>query len=207
MSVRLIIARHGNTFEDGEEPRRVGIRTDLPLTDKGRAQAMAIGRWLKSHPPLPAAIFCGRLSRVRNTAALAMAGAGLALHIQPDAMFNEIDYGPDENRPEADVAKRLGEKALKDWEERAIPPSGWHANPGIIISDWKNFAARLSSDYDGCTILAVTSNGIARFAPYITGDFEGFRKKYPLKIGTGAVCVLEGDKGKWAVRQWNLRPE
>jgi transcriptional regulator GlxA family with amidase domain len=29
----LIIARHGNTFEDGETPRRVGARTDLPLSE------------------------------------------------------------------------------------------------------------------------------------------------------------------------------
>ena len=41
---RLYIARHGNTFEAGEAPRRVGRRTDLPLTAAGRAQAEALGR-------------------------------------------------------------------------------------------------------------------------------------------------------------------
>ena len=28
----LVVIRHGNTFEADEEPRRVGARTDLPLT-------------------------------------------------------------------------------------------------------------------------------------------------------------------------------
>ena len=30
MTTRLIIARHGNTFEKGQTPTRVGGRTDLP---------------------------------------------------------------------------------------------------------------------------------------------------------------------------------
>ena len=32
---RLVIVRHGNTFEAGEPPRRIGARTDLPLTATG----------------------------------------------------------------------------------------------------------------------------------------------------------------------------
>ena len=38
----LIIARHGNTFDKGDIPTRVGARTDLPLVEKGRAQAKAL---------------------------------------------------------------------------------------------------------------------------------------------------------------------
>jgi broad specificity phosphatase PhoE len=42
---RIVIVRHGNTFEAGETPRRIGARTDLPLTADGQAQADALGRW------------------------------------------------------------------------------------------------------------------------------------------------------------------
>ena len=51
--ITLVIARHGNTFESGETPRRVGARTDLPLTEKGRQQAQAIGHYLKEHDLIP----------------------------------------------------------------------------------------------------------------------------------------------------------
>ena len=33
--MRLILARHGNTFEAGETPVWVGAREDLPLTARG----------------------------------------------------------------------------------------------------------------------------------------------------------------------------
>ena len=39
---QLLIVRHGNTFETGETPRRVGLRTDLPLSSSGRKQANAL---------------------------------------------------------------------------------------------------------------------------------------------------------------------
>ncbi|MGA3882329.1 histidine phosphatase family protein, partial [Bacillus pumilus] len=39
----FVIVRHGNTFAAGEPPRRIGARTDLPLTAQGQAQAEALG--------------------------------------------------------------------------------------------------------------------------------------------------------------------
>ncbi|HBH26642.1 MAG TPA: hypothetical protein DDX54_04495 [Rhodospirillaceae bacterium] len=63
MITTLIIARHGNTFAPGAEPRRVGGRTDLPLVAKGRAQAQALGRTLGALtlPPLPQGMTLRRL--------------------------------------------------------------------------------------------------------------------------------------------------
>ena len=54
---------------------------------------------------------------------------------------------------------------------------------------------------------ASKSNGIARFAPHLTGDFEGFAQKHPLKISTGAACVLSYDGGRWHIIGWNVRPQ
>ena len=45
----LIIARHGNTFNPGDTPTRVGKHTDMPLVEKGEAQGRALGRYLKEH--------------------------------------------------------------------------------------------------------------------------------------------------------------
>ena len=63
----LIIARHGNTFEDGEPPRRVGARTDLPLTNKGRMQARAVGLWLKENKLMPDVVYSSTLQRTIET--------------------------------------------------------------------------------------------------------------------------------------------
>lgn len=201
----LIIARHGNTFEKDEPPRRVGGRTDLPLTEAGRAQARAIGHWIKQSGYYPEAVYCSQLSRTKETAELALREAGYKEPVYPLAIFNEIDYGPDENLPEDMVLMRIGETAMNAWEDRAEVPDGWNFDPARCIEDWKNFAAHMIEDRQDC-VMVVTSNGIARFAPHITGDFQAFREKYPLKISTGAVCVLEFDSGRWAVKHWNAKP-
>jgi 2,3-bisphosphoglycerate-dependent phosphoglycerate mutase len=201
----LIIARHGNTFEKGETPRRVGARTDLPLVESGRAQSRAIGAWLKQNGHYPEAVYSSQLRRTKETAEIALKEAGYKEPVFPLAIFNEIDYGPDENLPEDAVIARVGEKALQDWDRSAVVPPGWNFDPAQCITDWKNFAGHIVEDEQDCA-LVVTSNGIARLAPHITGDFEGFAAKHALKISTGAVCVFEYADGKWVVREWNVKP-
>lgn len=201
----LIIARHGNTFEKGETPRRVGVRTDLPLVESGRTQARAIGQWLKQNGLYPEAVYCSELQRTKETAELALKEAGYKEPIFPLAIFNEIDYGPDENKPEDAVIARIGEQAIKNWDENGIAPPGWNFDPAACIENWRNFAAHIVEDEQDC-VMVVTSNGIARFAPHITGDFEAFRQKHTLKISTGAVCVLQFENGRWTVKDWNIKP-
>lgn len=202
---RLIIARHGNTFNSGETPRRVGARTDLPLVASGRDQARAMGRWLKTHNLLPEVTYCSELARTRETAELAIKESGYAQPVYPLAIFNEIDYGPDENKIEADVVARIGAQAIHDWDENAAVPPGWNFDPQNIIRDWRNFAAHIVDD-DQDIVFVVTSNGIARFAPHITDDFDIFRREHPLKISTGAICVFEYADGHWQCREWNVKP-
>lgn len=201
----LIIARHGNTFEQGETPRRVGARTDLPLTESGRIQAGAIGAWLKRSSLRPEAVYSSELLRTKETASLALAEAGYKDPVYPLAIFNEVDYGPDENMPEDAVIARIGAQALKDWDEQALVPQGWNFNAAQCISDWKNFANHIVLDGQDC-VMVVTSNGIARFAPHITDDFDGFAAAHKLKIATGALCLLEHDGERWNVVGWNINP-
>ena len=202
---RLIIARHGNTFTEGETPRRVGARTDLPLTVAGREQGRKIGAWLKEYDLLPEATYCSELQRTRETAQEAIRACGYPQPVYPLAIFNEVDYGPDENKTEAEVIARIGKAAIEDWDNHAIVPDGWQFDPAKTIRDWQDFARHIIDD-DQDIAFVVTSNGIARFAPHITGDFDAFTRRYPLKISTGAICVFEHSDGQWHVRHWNVKP-
>lgn len=202
----LIIARHGNTFEKGETPRRVGARTDLPLVESGRVQARAIGHWLKQNGIYPEAVYSSQLERTIETAKIALKEAGYKEPVFPLEIFNEIDYGPDENLPEDAVKARVGEQALKDWDEKGVVPDGWNFDPEKTISDWKNFAGHIVAEEQNC-IMVVTSNGIARFAPHITHDFESFAEKNTTKLSTGAVCVLEFANNGWTIKDWNVKPQ
>lgn len=201
---RLLIARHGNTFGPGDIPTRVGARTDLPLVDSGLEQARRLGRYLKEHDLIPDAVYTSELQRTRQMAEIALQEVGLEIATQANPIFNEIDYGPDENQTEDKVIARLGEQALSDWDNSAVVPDGWQVDPHRIISDWQHFAQGID---DNKTVLVITSNGIARFAPYLTGEFDAFLQNYKIKISTGALCILEKDQGaNWAVKGWNIKP-
>ncbi len=202
----LIIARHGNTFGPDDTPTRVGARTDLPLVEKGREQAEAIGKYLNQNRLIPDVIYTSHLKRTIETAEIAVKASGVTNPTYQLDMFNEIDYGPDENKPEDEVIARIGEQAIKDWDEHATVPNGWLINPDDIIRGWKDFADQVCAHNDNETVLVVTSNGIARFAPYITGDFEGFTANHNIKLSTGALAILKHEDGQWHAEKWNIRP-
>lgn len=201
----LIIARHGNTFDAGDVPTRVGARTDLPLVEKGRDQAKAIGRYLSENKMIPDAVYTSTLQRTIETARLAIKESGITNPVHQLEIFNEIDYGPDENKPEADVIARIGAQAIEAWDKDAVVPDGWEVDPQAIIKAWQGFAEQICAFDDNETVLVVTSNGIARFAPYITGDFDGFAAAHDIKLSTGALAVLKHDGAMWSVEGWNIK--
>ncbi len=206
MTTTLLIARHGNTFEDGEEPRRVGARTDLPLVATGRKQAEALGLYLKKNNLLPNFVYSSMQKRTHETAALALATAGCTARVERLSLFNEIDYGPDENQPESEVVKRLGKEALAAWDESGIVPPGWRADPQALMNMWLSFSVQLLETKRNKTVLVVTSNGVARFSPVLAGGLDDFRKRNSLKISTGALCRFVHDGAGWTIREWNVKP-
>ena len=162
----LIIARHGNTFGPNDTPTRVGARTDMPLVESGKEQAKKIGAWLKDNNIIPEITYSSQLKRTIETAEIALKEINYSQPVFPLEIFNEIDYGPDENQTEDKVIARVGQQAIKDWDTHAIVPDGWRFNPQECIDNWKNFANHIIEDEQDC-IMVVTSNGIARFAPHL----------------------------------------
>lgn len=211
MKTILIIARHGNTFRSGETPTRVGAKTDLPLVEEHKGRS--IGRYLKDNNMIPDMIYAAPLLRTMQTAQLAIQTIGLASSISPLNDFVEIDYGVDENKTEEEVRLRLGggdvekgKKIVEDWDNNAIVPEGWKVDPNQIIHVWKEFTANLVVPHQ--TTLLVTSNGIIRFAPYLTGDFEKFVKEYKIKVAPGGICIFDKNDGDpfWTCSAWNIKP-
>ena len=207
MTTRLLIVRHGNTFGPGDIVTRVGL-TDLPLVESGLEQGRQLGRYLKQAGMIPDVIFTSHLKRTQQTAGEAQKEMGTALATETLTIFNEIDYGPDENKPEDAVVARLGKAALENWDAEGVVPDGWNVDPKAIIANWKSFGADILKKYAGKTVMVVTSNGIARFAPHLTGDFYAFRQQHAIKISTGALCLFENNGGAaWTCTGWNIKPK
>lgn len=217
--LNLLIARHGNTFDKGDEILRVGKRTDLPLSNSGQEQARNLGKFLKQHFTEIHQVYVSNLIRTQQTAQLAletMTGSKHSSVFEINSLLDEIDYGPDEGQPENKVIERIGLKALEQWEANATVPQDWLVKPCEIIQGWKDLSQDILQQYqqhlsqaisETKNILLVTSNGIARFAPYITGDFESFSKQYAIKMKTGAISCFQycDQKSQWRVKFWNQR--
>jgi probable phosphoglycerate mutase len=230
MTTRIIIARHGNTFSKGQTPTRVGGRTDLPLVEENLGKM--IGKYLKENDLIPQIVWAAPLKRTMQTAMLATKEMGLDFSPIADDSFVEIDYGPDENKTEDETMLRLGkcylekdgvdfselsdeeiikrgDEVIKIWNSDAVVPEGWNVDPNEIIESWNSLGEKVKKEFEGKTVMVVTSNGIARFAPHLTGDFDAFAKENPLKIATGALCIFEkeDDEQNYKCTAWNLRPK
>lgn len=202
----MIVARHGNTFQPGETPRRIGARTDLPLTEKGLEHGHNLGAYLKKINLIPDRIYTSELQRTKQMARCISESIGAFLPPQAMPIFNEIDYGPDENMTEDLVLSRIGEDAMAAWEEKAIMPPGWSPAAETLRGRWRDFADHVVASQPGKTVLVITSNGIARFALDLAANGDDIRRSHGLKLATGAFGVLEHDGETWTAESWNTRP-
>ncbi len=194
--LHLLIARHGNTFEPGDRVLRVGRGTDIPLSNSGKEQAKNLGEYLFHHHRDIQAVYTSTLKRTLLTAGIILSTMHLEVHITPAAIFDEIDYGPDEGKPESDVIARIGTEAIKNWEDNNVVPTGWNVDPEKITENWREFANDKEKKFPDQLILVVTSNGIARFAP-----------EHNIKLKTGAVSYLTVENGHWTCIYSNRRPD
>lgn len=205
MTTRLILVRHGNTFNPGETPVWVGARTDLPLVPKGVEQARALGEALKAAAIIPTALFCGPLQRTRRAAEIAAEIAGFdAAEIKIDARLTEIDYGKWEAKSSEEI-EAMGFAAAQDaWNKQCVYPkdADWQPTEDKIIADTDSVmadAARIGGD-----VVVVSSNGILRYYARAGINAAAFPDR---KVATGAVCVMAHDGAGWRIERWNQPPQ
>ena len=92
------LVRHGET-EWSRAGRHTGCRSDPHLTDRGRAQAEALGTLLSEVAPSPSLVLTSTLARAAETCRL----AGLGDRAEPTADLVEWDYGAYEGLTTAEI--------------------------------------------------------------------------------------------------------
>jgi len=170
---RIVICRHGNTFDKGDIVTRVGARTVETL-------AAELSAFNFTHA------YCSPLMRTQQTA---MAIISPQIPLVPLEFLTEIDYGEDENKPETEVIARIGQDMLDLWDLEAIVPDGWKVNPEAIILSWEQFFEN-QREQEG-DILVVTSNGIARFILDVISNPEAYGV---ISLTDGSIELSAWDK-------------
>ncbi|MHB8328315.1 MAG: histidine phosphatase family protein, partial [Acidimicrobiales bacterium] len=108
----LVLVRHGET--EANAAKLLSGRAESPLTDRGRAQAAALGAVLGG----AARVVSSPLARARESAV----ALGLGVGIEVDDRWVEIDYGEYDGRALASVS----DDVWRRWRAEAgfRPPGG-----------------------------------------------------------------------------------
>jgi broad specificity phosphatase PhoE len=199
MPIRLILARHGNTFESDQVPTQVGAKTDLPLTAQGRAQASQLAEFLATQRQPLAAIYAGGLKRQTETAQIVADKLGASLYLKT-AGLTEIDYGAWEGLTTNAISQQWS-KEYTGWTDTLRWPEGifegsLHDHIAKILA-WMETLRQLYASEE--TVLGVTSNGILRL-------IHSLVEQKTVKVKTGYFCELLLFPGKFEIVSWNLRP-
>lgn len=156
--MKLLLTRHGET--DWNKENRVLGRTDIPLNEAGRNQAMRLRERLRGVSI--DAVYVSPLSRTMETARIALEGRGSAP--VPEERLIEMNFGDfekaDRKDPVYNAAKRCyfrrlpgGGESVMDLAARVYP-----------------FLEEITTRHKGQTVLLVTHGGICRV---IRTWFEG----------------------------------
>lgn len=152
----LLLARHGQTVWHAEN-RYAGV-SDVSLTDTGRAQADALGRWAAAHPV--DAIWTSPLSRAVITADPACRALGLTPHREPG--LRECDFGVLEGRTLAEFAAQDPAAAEAFRTDPVANPIPRAEDPSAAAGRGAAALRRIAAAHPGERVLVVAHNTLLR---------------------------------------------
>ena len=208
--MNIILSRHGNTFNPGEQTVWVGSTSDLPLVEAGLQQAKRLGQFLKKTGVTPTAIYCGPLKRTTVYAQVVL--NELTLPLQPiiDSRLNEINYGDWTGLTTEQIRLKFGTEAVEGWEKYSQWPNtgAWQASAQTLINEIESFSQDLTKNQAlDATILIISSNGRLRyFLDLVPGEFQHHIEQQNFKVATGNICKLTYANKVWALNFWNQIP-
>lgn len=186
MQTRLVLVRHGET-EWSRDMRHTGL-TDLPLTAKGRDEALRAGRRVAELDL--AAVFVSPLARARETCELA------SLRDRAEVLDDlvERDYGDYEGRTTAEIREER-----PGWEV-------WHDDVpgGEPLADAGARADRVIArvlEAEGVVAVFAHAHILRILAARWLGLGPEWGGAFPLE--TAALCRLGFEREKRAILRWN----
>jgi probable phosphoglycerate mutase len=190
-SVRLLLARHGQT--EWHHDNRYAGRTDVELTETGRGEAQALAR--RAREEASVLVVCSSLHRALDTASVAAEACGVELQIED--RLREIDFGDWEGRT-LDEVRETNPAAVEQFEqnpgERPFP----QGEPLPVATERALEAFyELHKKFEDRTVLVVAHNTLIRLSlcSLLGIPLEQYRKRFPQLYNVAIHEVHLGDTG------------
>jgi probable phosphoglycerate mutase len=199
MSTTLLLARHGQTVWHAEN-RYAGV-SDIALTDVGRAQADALGRWAAAHPV--DAIWTSTVSRAIATAEPACHALGLTPH--REVALRECDFGVVEGRTLAEFAAENPEAANAFRADPVANPFPGAEDPQTAAARGAAALHRIAAAHPGERVLVVAHNTLLRLVlcRLLSIPLSEYRRVFP-ELRNAAVSEIRIAQGETALLSFNV---
>lgn len=184
----ILLARHGQT--DWNAERRWQGHTDRPLTERGRAQAIALAERLVG--TRLDAVYASDLRRARETGAVVAERQGVALNTMPE--LREVDVGSWAGLTRAEAEARFPE-AFERWRQGH---TGWDDGETYEAMSARVLDAvrRIAAAHPDRPALVVSHGGPIRaiHAAALGLDVHTYRRIRPVEPNArlSAVCLVDG---------------
>ena len=161
----IFLARHGET-----EWNRIGRwqgKTDIPLSEVGRGQALALAERLRERGITQ--IYASDLSRARETADIAAASLGIS-HVGLDPRLRERGFGCFEGLTREECAERHADAWQRYLADRRNTPSDSEPHEEVVARIVAGLTAVAESAKEGRHALVVSHGAAIRlFIHAVTG--------------------------------------
>ncbi|MFJ4519710.1 histidine phosphatase family protein [Streptomyces sp. NPDC088810] len=195
----LLLARHGQTVWHAEN-RYAGV-SDVALTDTGRDQAEALGRWAAGHPV--DAVWTSPLSRAVATAEPACRALGLVPRREPG--LRECDFGVLEGRTLAEFAADDPPAAEAFRADPVAHPFPGAEDPRAATARGTAALRRIAAAHPGERVLVVAHNTLLRLVlcSLLHIPLSEYRRVLP-RLHNAALTELRIDGEQAALLSLNL---
>lgn len=196
MPTRFCLLRHGET--DWNVDGRLQGQFDVPLNDRGRAQAEAAARRLAEFPF--SRIVSSDLSRAAQTAAAA--GRALGLPVETTPRLRERFFGDFQGLTHEEARARAPQAhaSFRERDPDARPPGGGESF-AEFFARVRGTLVDLARENAGGSVLIVAHGGVLDMARRFAAGLS-LRAARDYALPNAALNWIETDAGGWRVTGW-----
>jgi 2,3-bisphosphoglycerate-dependent phosphoglycerate mutase len=181
---KLVLLRHGQS--DWNEKNLFTGWVDVPLTEKGRREAVRGGELLTAEGLLPDVLYTSLLKRAITTANLALEAADRQwIPVKRDWRLNERHYGALQGKDKAEIREEFGEEQFMVWRRSYNTP------PPVLedSSEWSQAGDPRYADLgEGAPRTECLQDVVTRLLPYWESEIVP-----DLKAGKTVLIAAHGN--------------